>query len=289
MAQTIRKTQWATWLIIALVAMPFLGACQRAETQPDAEPAAESPAAESPAAGSPAVESSPTAVAARPMMGPGSGMMARHHATIPDDYSGLQNPTPAGQESVARGAEIYQTNCVTCHGEEGLGDGPGSAGLDPAPAPLAHTARMLADDYLFWRISEGGVIAPFNSAMPSWKAALDEEARWDVINYLRVLSGGQPQPGPADVRAEAEQRAAMLAAAVEDGLITEQEAELFDDVHKEMDALLAEQPMGPGRMMGAGQDDVLAELVADGAFTEQQIQAFNDIHDRLLMAGLMGG
>jgi len=57
----------------------------------------------------------------------------------------------------------------------------------------------------------------------------------------------------------------------------------------EMDALLAGQPMGPGRMAGVGLDDMLAQLVADGAFTEEQIQTFNDIHDRLLMAGLMGG
>jgi mono/diheme cytochrome c family protein len=221
------------------------------------------------------------------MMGPGSGMMGRHHATIPADYSGLQSPVPADEESIARGAEIYETQCATCHGDEGMGDGPGSAGLDPAPAPLAHTSRMLADDYLFWRISEGGAMAPFNSAMPSWKAALDEEARWDVISYVRALSGGQRRPGPVDAQAEAEKRAAMLATAVEDDLISEEEAALFDDVHTAMDARFSERPMGPGRMMGAGQDDVLAELVAEGAFSEAQIQAFNDIHDRLLMAGLM--
>ncbi len=277
MKQSNYKAQWTKWLITALLATLLLSACRQMENEPEAGPAAESPAAG---------ESSPTA-AARPMMGPGSGMMARHHATVPADYSGLQNPTPANEESLARGAEIYASQCATCHGDEGLGDGPASAGLDPAPAPLAHTSRMLADDYLFWRISEGGAMAPFNSAMPSWKAALDEEARWDVINYLRVLSGGQPQP--ADAQAEAEQRVAMLATAVEDGLISEQEAKLFDDVHTEMNALLAGQPMGPGRMMGDGQDDVLAQLVAEGTFTEEQIQAFNDIHDRLLMAGLMGG
>jgi hypothetical protein len=79
----------------------------------------------------------------------------------------------------------------------------------------------------------------------------------------------------------------MLATAVADGLISEEEATLFDDVHTAMDALLVGRPMGPGRMMGAGQDDTLAELVAEGTFTEDQIQAFNDIHDRLLMAGLM--
>lgn len=277
MKQLSQEAPWARLLIVSLAAMLLLSACQGKEAQPEADQLAESSAAEDP---------SPTA-AARPMMGPGSGMMARHHATIPADYGGLQSPVPADEESIARGADIYQTNCVTCHGDEGLGDGPGSAGLDPAPAPVAHTSGMMADDYLFWRISEGGAMAPFNSAMPSWKAALDEEARWDVINYLRALSGGQTQPGPVGAQAEAEKRAAMLATAVEDGLISEEEAALFDEVHTAMDALLAGQPMGPGRMMGAGQDDVLAELVAEGNFTETQIQAFNDIHDRLLMAGLM--
>ncbi len=77
--------------------------------------------------------------------------------------------------------------------------------------------------------------------------------------------------------------------AVVDSLITGKEAKLFDDVHTQMDALLAGQPMGPGRMADTGQDDVLAQLMAEGTFTEAQIQSFNDIHHRLLMAGLMVG
>ena len=258
---------WLNWLMVSIIAVILLGACQATDSQTSAE----------------TVEGSQEAEAeARPMMGPGSGMMARHHAVIPAEYSGLTNPIAAGDDSLARGAEIYAEQCATCHGDEGMGDGPGGASLDPQPAPLAHTGRMLADDYLFWRISEGG-------AMPAWKASLEETERWDLVNYLRVLSGGQPAPGPFDAQAEAEQRADMLAKAQEDGLITEEEAALFDEVHAAMDVLLAERPMGPGGMMGTGQSDVLAELVDQGTFTEEQIQAFNVIHDRLLAAGLMGG
>jgi len=280
MKQSRNKAPWLKWLVISLAAIILLSACQETDSQPAVEPTEESQIAEEPEA---------TAAAARPVMGPGSGMMARHHATIPAEYNGLENPVPADEASLARGAEIYEAQCTTCHGDEGMGDGPGAAGLDPAPAPLSQTGRMLADAYLFWRISEGGAMAPFNSAMPTWKASLDEEARWDVINYVRVMSGGLPQPGPLDAQAEAEKRATMLATAIEDDLISEEEAALFDDVHTKMDVLLADRPMGPGRMMGAGQDDVLADLVAQGDATEEQIQAFNDIHDRLLMAGLMGG
>mgnify|MGYP003573136899 FL=1 len=272
MKQSGKKNSWLKWLAFSFVAILLLSACQETESQSLAE-ATEEPEA--------------STAENRPRMGPGSGMMARHHATIPAEYSGQKNPIPASEASISRGAEIYEDDCATCHGDEGMGDGPGGESLDPAPAPLSHTGRMLADDYLFWRISEGGAKEPFNSAMPAWKKNLDEDERWDVINYLRVMSGGQPEPGPVRAGAEAEKRAAMLATALDDGLITEDEAALFDDVHSKMDALLADRPMGPGRMMGAGQDNVLAELVDQGSVTEAQIQAFNDIHDRLLAAGLM--
>ena len=121
------------------------------------------------------------------MPGMGPEMMARHQAVIPPAYAGLTNPVPPNQGSLARGAEIYNTNCVACHGDSGMGDGPAAAGLNPAPAPIAHTSLMLGDSYLFWRISEGGAMKPFNSTMPSWKATLDEQARWDVINYIRAM------------------------------------------------------------------------------------------------------
>jgi mono/diheme cytochrome c family protein len=273
MKQSRNMSPWSKWLVTTLFVVVLLSACRPADSGPPAKESEEPQATEA---------------EARPMMGPGSGMMARHHAVIPAEYNGLKNPVAAGDDSLGRGAELYAGQCATCHGDEGLGDGPGAAGLDPQPAPLAHTGRMLADDYLFWRIGEGGAMAPFNSAMPGWKASLEETERWDLVNYLRVMSGGQPAPGPLTAQAEAEKRADMLAKATGDGLITEEEATLFDEVHAAMDTLLAGRPMGPGGMMGAGQSDVLAELVAGGSFTEEQIQAFNTIHDRLLAAGLMG-
>ena len=112
-------------------------------------------------------------------------MMTRHMATIPDDYAGLTNPIPADDASLARGQELYTNLCATCHGNTGLGDGPGGAALNPTPAALAHTSQMLSDAYLFWRISEGGV--PFGTAMPAWREALDEQARWDLINFVQAL------------------------------------------------------------------------------------------------------
>lgn len=224
-------------------------------------------------------------------MGPGSGMMARHSAPIPQEYDGLTNPVAATEESLARGEEIFTTYCVTCHGEGGMGDGPGSANLDPAPPPIAHTSQMLGDDYLFWRVSEGGAMAPFNSAMPAWKDTLEEQARWDVINYIRALGSGQVMPGRGgavfDPQAEAAQRAEMLAQAVDQEVITRAEADLFGRVHGMMDERMAG---GMGGMTGTANEvrtAVLTELVNDGRITQAQADSFNETHDKLVEAGLM--
>lgn len=116
------------------------------------------------------------------------GMMARHMAPLPAEYAGLTNPIPADADSLARGEQIFQESCAVCHGEQGWGDGPAAEALDPAPAPLAHTAGMLSDAYLFYRISEGGGFPPFDSAMPAFKESLSANERWDTVNYLRHLA-----------------------------------------------------------------------------------------------------
>ncbi len=226
-------------------------------------------------------------------MGAGGGMMARHHATVPEEYAGLTNPVAADEASLARGAEIFAASCATCHGDGGMGDGPAAATLNPAPPAIAHTSQMLGDDYLFWRISEGGAMAPFNSAMPAWKAILDEGARWDVITYVRGLASGTVTPGRMmggaafDPAAEQARRSEMLATAVADGVITREEADTFDSVHAAMDTIM--QTDMTARMGGASQmqQALLDRLLAGGTITQAQADLFNDVHDRLLEAGLM--
>ncbi|HCB50520.1 MAG TPA: hypothetical protein DEP47_13655 [Chloroflexi bacterium] len=227
------------------------------------------------------------------MMGMGGSMMARHHASIPNEYAGLTNPMPADDASIERGGEIYVTNCASCHGDGGMGDGPAAAGLDPAPAPIAHTSQMLGDDYLYWRVSEGGAMEPFNSTMIAWKTVLDEDDRWDVINYVQALGSGQvmPQQGMGgaayDPDAEEERQAEMLAEAVAQEVITEEEAVVFAATHGLVDGQMIRNREGASGNMDYRMADALAELVVAGKLTQAQADTFASVHDRLAKAGLM--
>jgi len=227
-------------------------------------------------------------------MGMGGSMMDRHHATIPDEYAGLSNPIPANDASLERGAEIYNAQCATCHGDGGMGDGPAATGLDPAPAEIAHSSQMLGDDYLYWRISEGGQMEPFNSTMIAWGGTLDENARWDVINYVQALGSGQvmPQQGMGgatfDSEVEAAKQADMLATAVAQGVITEEEAAIFEAAHEIVDGqMMQNREAGMSGGMDDMMVDILADLVESGELTQAQADTFLSVHDRLAEAGLM--
>ena len=111
------------------------------------------------------------------------------HAEVPHEYEDFVNPLAADPAAVQAGAETFTTYCIVCHGEEGRGDGTAAETLDPPPANLADSAMMgsLSDAYLYWRISEGGLGDPFNSAMPAWKETFSAEQTWQLVTYLRTL------------------------------------------------------------------------------------------------------
>jgi mono/diheme cytochrome c family protein len=92
----------------------------------------------------------------------------------------------AGAKNTVKGVgnakKAIETNCVTCHGPGGKGDGPAAAALPP-PKPADWTSARVqkeSDAVLFCKISDG------RGAMPPWKH-LPEKDRWEIVNYLRTL------------------------------------------------------------------------------------------------------
>jgi cytochrome c553 len=105
---------------------------------------------------------------------------------VPHEAAEVPNPIDASDESVATGGELYATHCGLCHGETGEGDGPAAAGLAVPPADLHEDhVQGLSDGALFYIISHSEPESP----MPAWEDVLDEDQRWNVVNFLRTFAG----------------------------------------------------------------------------------------------------
>jgi mono/diheme cytochrome c family protein len=286
------------WVLVLILLGAAMAGCVRISP---AESPAQTP--DQPAAGDSApqqedaaVDSDAGSMPSNPAMGGRrmGSMHARHHARIPQEYAGLSNPLEISEDTLAAGQDLYQQHCASCHGDTGMGDGPAGANLDPLPAPLAHSGLMLADDYLYWRIAEGGTEPPFDSGMPAWKDSFSEQEIWQVAAYLRGLGagwvnprGGGRGPGPG-MGNSARIHEAMLEEAIERGLINEADAAVFNTVHDALDQELSGQRgRGLGLGMEAVQGELLAELVDNGTLTAEQVQTFQRVHDLLEEAGLM--
>ena len=114
----------------------------------------------------------------------GSSSNANENATlapVPSEYAGLTNPL--GSDAAQAGAQVFHTNCETCHGPQGHGDGPAGQALDPKPRNLAVLQTTAGDDFLFWRIREGKP----GTSMVAWKGILTDEQIWQVISFLHTL------------------------------------------------------------------------------------------------------
>lgn len=111
------------------------------------------------------------------------GGMVMDHG-VPEEAEAVTNPVPATEASIAAGAQVFQANCAACHGEQGHGDGPASAALEPKPANLgADHVQANSDGALFWIITHGRT----GTAMPPWESVLSEEQRWEVVNFIRMV------------------------------------------------------------------------------------------------------
>ena len=108
----------------------------------------------------------------------------------PEEYAALRWHTWGSSIAAKRGEQNYSKHCQQCHGADGRGFGPLAKSLPHKPADLTHHFHSVTgktDGYLFWRISEGGVVQPFqssNSTMPAFKSVLSVDERWDVLIYI---------------------------------------------------------------------------------------------------------
>lgn len=98
-----------------------------------------------------------------------------------------QGASAAGGEAAAEAeaTQIWTDRCTVCHGASGLGDGPGSASLDPKPRNFSDATWQdsVNDEHIEKIIVYGGIAVGKSAAMPSNPDLNDKPA---VVKALRA-------------------------------------------------------------------------------------------------------
>ena len=138
-----------------------------APSQPAQAPAAQAPAGQEPAGQAPA---------------------APHTFVITPEEAALKNPVRFSEISVERGKKIYETQCSMCHGVKGDGKGEIVADMKINPPDFTKPGVIdkRTDGELFTIIQVG------DATMPGQGTRMSDTFKWELVNYLRSLSGKTP-------------------------------------------------------------------------------------------------
>lgn len=106
--------------------------------------------------------------------------------------------TTVNADELARGEEIFQTNCAVCHGPNGSPD-PDSQlvqGLGVMPANFSDALFNSREPAADWKmvITHGGGALAFSDQMPAFGEVLTEDDIDAVLTYIKTLGGEHDYP-----------------------------------------------------------------------------------------------
>lgn len=121
------------------------------------------------------------------------------HFSLPNKYVAVQNPLPWTEQNIREGGILFTMNCAMCHGDAQDGNGLFARVWQPKPGNFRDvgTIAQLDENYLYWRIKEGGPGIPkgavgYRSAMPAWAGVLNDDEIWKIIMFEYTNAGQKP-------------------------------------------------------------------------------------------------
>jgi cytochrome c551/c552 len=100
--------------------------------------------------------------------------------------------TAVSPEAQKEAETIFSQRCTPCHGPQGAGDGPASAGLTPKPRNFkdAEWQKSVTDDHIIKIIQYGGAAVGKSAAMPPNPDLAEKQPVVAALkNHVRSLGG----------------------------------------------------------------------------------------------------
>jgi glucose/arabinose dehydrogenase/mono/diheme cytochrome c family protein len=100
--------------------------------------------------------------------------------TIKNPYHSAWGVEAISPAILSDGQKLYNTYCVSCHDQNGKGEGAPGMSFEIEPANFHSEAiKEQTDGAILWKLAEG------RGGMPSYKGVLSDEERWKLVTYIR--------------------------------------------------------------------------------------------------------
>lgn len=171
---------------------------------------------------------------------------------------------PSAPLDTAAGHQLFTSNCASCHGAAGLGDGPAAKGLSTAPPAIGSgAATPTLTGSLAYNVASVGVRG---TAMPAFATTLTAQQRWNVVNYVFALRG-QPlglATAPDATRTDADRAASSVVAILDSALDFARRGDATSAGDRAFDAYIAFEPLeAPARAREPGLVSAMERIFAD--------------------------
>ncbi len=99
------------------------------------------------------------------------------------DYAGrvVFNPLDSTADMVSAGKTLFNVYCMSCHGENGKGDGPVGKVFLGVPAYNTGRVKLLPEGQIFHTITFG------RGRMQAHGSQVSVSERWKIVRYVQVL------------------------------------------------------------------------------------------------------
>lgn len=96
-----------------------------------------------------------------------------------------KNPVASSPASIAAGKKLYDSQCASCHGAAGKGDGKAGALLKPTPSDLTdgEWKHGQTDAEIFTVIRDGAK----QTGMRAYGSRMPTNDIWNLVNFVRTL------------------------------------------------------------------------------------------------------